>query len=106
MSGRKTYDINIYFDESGKAHEKLHLMGAISIPKIFYELNSGTLNEIIKTATIHWTSYGGYKPIYENIKTIINTVMKQYPLIKMNVISLDINKLNKMLNLLNRMLKI
>lgn len=89
------YDINIYFDESGKASEKLHLMGAISVPKKFYNKHEEILNTIITSSSIHWTSYNGYKPIRENIKTIINTVMYDFPLIKMNIISFDINKIEQ-----------
>ena len=89
------YDINIYFDESGKSTEKLHLMGAISIPKKFYTGFETTLNQIIKDTSIHWTDYSGHIPTYNNIKTLLNTVLTYYPLIKMNVISFDINKIEQ-----------
>lgn len=95
MSSRRTYDINIFFDESGKSPESLHLMGAISIPKTYYDFHTEQLDKLIKSVKIHWTSYSGYRPIYENIKTIINTVMENYSLIKMNVISFNINKIEE-----------
>lgn len=95
LSYRRTYDINIYFDESGKSTEKLHLMGAISLPKKYYEYNAPVLDKIVKSIKIHWTDYNGYTPLYENIKTIINEVMKNYSLIKMNVISFDMNKIEQ-----------
>ncbi|MBB5171544.1 hypothetical protein HNQ42_003000 [Rummeliibacillus stabekisii] len=71
------------------------MMGAISIPNALYIKYEEELDSIIKSSTLHWTSYSGYKPIYNNIKTIIHRVMLKYPLIKMNVISFDINKIEK-----------
>lgn len=58
MSNRRSYDINIFFDESGKSTEKIHLMGAISIPKSYYKLHIKNLDRIIKLINLHWTNYG------------------------------------------------
>ncbi|RKJ72204.1 hypothetical protein D7X33_21635 [Butyricicoccus sp. 1XD8-22] len=95
MSNRKNYDIKIFFDESGKSTEKLHLMGAISIPLTYYERNEEELNGIIQSTTLHWTTYNGYKPIYNNIKKLLSSILQYSSLLKMNVISYDINKIEQ-----------
>lgn len=92
MYNEKNHTVNIYFDESGKANEALHLMGAILFPQDYYLHHQEKLDDIIQNAGIHWTSYGGHTAIRDSIKTLLSDVLSHHHLMKMNVISYDINK--------------
>lgn len=92
MNNEKNHTVNIYFDESGKANETLHLMGAILFPQDYYLHYQEKLDKIIKNAGIHWTSYGGHTAIRDSIKILLSDVLSHHHLMKMNVISYDINK--------------
>ncbi|MBQ0139514.1 MAG: DUF3800 domain-containing protein [Kurthia sp.] len=93
MNHDKNHDVNIYFDESGKSNETIHLMGGILIPKSYYEVNKEKLDSIVNESSIHWTSYGGHTTIRDSIKVLISEVLLHHHLVKMNVISFDINKI-------------
>lgn len=71
MYNEKNHTVNIYFDESGKANEALHLMGAILFPQDYYLHHQEKLDDIIQNAGIHWTSYGGHTAIRDSIKTLL-----------------------------------
>lgn len=86
-----SYEVNVFFDESGKGKEALHIMGAVSIPKYLYEKHKEALNEIIVEHDIHWTKYAGHHSTANAIKKFIEILLETPLLISVNIISYNIN---------------
>ncbi|AQQ55422.1 DUF3800 domain-containing protein [Planococcus lenghuensis] len=96
MTERKSFPVRIFFDESGKHSEKIHLMGAILIPSTLYELPElQELNEIVRQSDIHWATFRGHGSTRKKIEKIILTAMNHQRLMKMNVISYNQNKIQQ-----------
>lgn len=92
-------NVQIFYDESGKQHEKLHFMGAVLIPeRIYKEKNKRSeLNSLINEgkAPIHFTDYNGYGKSPERFKQLISLGLKHIDGIQFNVINYDINLIEK-----------
>lgn len=94
--------VQIFYDESGKQHEKLHLMGAILVPDRVYRTknNRSELNELIKEgkSPIHFTDYNGYGKSPERYKKLITFGLDNMEGIQFNVINYDMNKIESISN--------
>lgn len=94
MMARNRFSVNIFFDESEKQSEKIHLMGAVLVPEKIYECEElQRLNDVIRGADVHWADYSGHRSMRERIKRLILTAMKYQRHMKMNVISYNQNKI-------------
>lgn len=89
------YEVNIFFDESGKGNEPLHFMGAVSIPKYLYMKHAPILNDIIVERDIHWTKYAGHYPTENAIKKFIEVLLDTPFLISVNIITYNINTIEQ-----------
>ncbi|MCG3088370.1 DUF3800 domain-containing protein [Sporosarcina cyprini] len=89
------YEVNVFFDESGKAQEPLHFMGAASIPKHLHEKHKGQLNSIIKKHDIHWTKYSGHYETGNAIRDFIKILLETPFLLSANIISYNINVIER-----------
>lgn len=89
------YEVNVFFDESGKGNEPLHVMGAVSIPKYLYKKHQTTLNKIITEHDIHWTKYAGHHTTANTIKKFIEVLLETPFLISANVIMYNINAIEQ-----------
>ena len=90
-----SYEVNVFFDESGKGKEPLHFMGAASIPKYLYEKHRETLNELIVEHDIHWTKYAGHHDTAKAIKTMIEVLLDFPFLISVNIITYNISTIEQ-----------
>lgn len=90
-----SYEVNVFFDESGKAQEPLHFMGAASIPKHLHEKHKGQLNSIIKNHDIHWTKYGGNFETADAIREFIKILLESPFLMTANIISYNVNAIER-----------
>ncbi|MCM3711482.1 DUF3800 domain-containing protein [Sporosarcina luteola] len=86
-----SYEVNVFFDESGKSKDPLHFMGAASIPRHLHEKHKNALNEIIENNDIHWTKYGGHRETANAIRQFIEILLETPYLISVNIISYNIN---------------
>lgn len=90
-------DVQIFYDESGKQHEKIHFMGAVLIPdRVYREKNNhAELNELIREGKdpLHFTDYNGYGKSPERFKKLISLAIEHMAGMQFNVINYDINKI-------------
>lgn len=93
---KQIFPVRIFFDESGKNTDKIHLMGALLIPeKVYAQKELQRLNELIKKNNIHWTDYSGHGSTRRNIEKILTESMEYHNLMKMNIISYNQNKIQE-----------
>ncbi|KGA98983.1 hypothetical protein AJ85_19010 [Alkalihalobacillus alcalophilus ATCC 27647 = CGMCC 1.3604] len=91
MNGQTVFNLNIFFDESGKnSSDRPHLMGALAIPEeIYLRSEIEDLNQIIRNKKLHWVDYKGDSRERNTIWKIIKQMMNYQELIKMNVFNYD-----------------
>lgn len=93
----KPTNVQIFYDESGKQHEKIHFMGAILIPSRVYKEknNHPELNSLIKegSSPIHFTDYNGYGKSPERFKKLVSLALEHTAGMQFNVINYNISKI-------------
>lgn len=79
--------LSIFFDESGKQHNPIQLMGALCIPSHIYKNDQNiSLHQLNQKYSFHWSDYSGDAKMRDGIISLFQQSFQIAPFSQMNIL--------------------